>query len=304
MKVGIPNGLLNCRYGPFFETFFESLGAEVITSQNTNKDILDAGVKYAVDEACLPVKIFHGHVASIKDKCDVIVIPRIMQIEKNEYICPKFCGLPEMVLNSISNMPLAITYPIYASTDKSLYRWAICAGRFLRSDIYSINEAFGYALEAQKSHRTGIRQDDFEIRVALSGHPYNVYDSFINMDIVSKLNNLGVGVLTEELGNYKSFPSDRLFKRMFWTLARENYNFSVNSSHEKNIDGIIYISSFNCGIDSFLIEMIKSRTGDFPFLVLKVDEHTGEAGILTRIEAFVDMLERRLEIENNISSHG
>ena len=42
-----------------------------------------------------------------------------------------------------------------------------------------------------------------------------------------------------------------------------------------------------------VIELVKNRLSDFPFLILKIDEHTGEAGFNTRIEAFVDMLERR-----------
>ncbi|EPS51229.1 hypothetical protein CFSAN002368_13443 [Clostridium botulinum A1 str. CFSAN002368] len=40
-----------------------------------------------MDEACLPIKIFHGHVSSIKDECDIILLPRMMQIEKiNLYV--------------------------------------------------------------------------------------------------------------------------------------------------------------------------------------------------------------------------
>ena len=97
VKIGIPKGLLYNKYHPFLVTLFSELGAEIITSGDTNKEILDEGVKHCVDEACLPIKIFHGHVSAIKDKCDVIIIPRIMQLKKREYICPKFCGLPEMV---------------------------------------------------------------------------------------------------------------------------------------------------------------------------------------------------------------
>lgn len=81
MKVGIPRGLLYCKYNIFF-IVFEELGAEIITSPKTNKNILNSGVKLSVDEACLPIKIFHGHVSSIKDECDIILLPRIMQIEK------------------------------------------------------------------------------------------------------------------------------------------------------------------------------------------------------------------------------
>jgi Uncharacterized protein conserved in bacteria len=70
------------------------------------------------------------------------------------------------------------------------------------------------------------------------------------------------------------------------------------------IDGIIYVSSFACGIDSVVMELIKERIGEFPLLILKIDEQTGEAGFNTRIEAFIDMIERRKEIEGNLSAHG
>jgi predicted nucleotide-binding protein (sugar kinase/HSP70/actin superfamily) len=306
MKVGIPKGLLYYKYHPFLITFFTGLGAEVITSEDTNKDILDLGVKYCVDEACLPIKIFHGHAASIMHKCDLIVIPRIMQLKKNEYICPKFCGLPEMVLNSIDNMPAAITEPIYATSKNNLYQWAKTAGKQITHDRFKIKHAFVKAYEAQQQFVTGIKDENYDMKVALVGHPYNIYDNFINMNLVAKLNKLGVSIETMEFTQdfLINLEINNLYKKPFWTFARENYGFAVNATKEKRVDGIIYISSFNCGTDSIIIELIKDKIGSFPFLTLKVDEHTGEAGIDTRIEAFTDMLERRMKNESNIPTHG
>ena len=306
MKVGIPKGLMYYKYHPFLITFFSQLGAEVIVSEDTNKNILDAGVKYCVDEACLPVKIFHGHVDSIKDKCDVLVLPRIMQLWKNEYICPKFCGLPEMVINSIEKLPLTITEPIYATSKNKLYKWAKISGKFLGKNNYEVKRAFMNALNEQNNYDIGINDSEYEINIALTGHPYNIYDSFSNMNIVKKLNNLGLGVITSEFTEEDILQkeAENLYKRPFWTFARENYGFAVNATKEKTVDGIIYVSSFNCGIDSVVIELIKNKVPDFPCLILKIDEHTGEAGIDTRIEAFKDMLERRLFNESNISTFG
>ncbi len=306
MKVGIPKGLLYYKYHPFIITFFSELGAEVITSEETNKSILDLGVKHCVDEACLPVKIFHGHAASLKDKCDLILIPRIMQLRKNEFICPKFCGLPEMVLNSIEDMPAAITEPIYATSKKDLYRWAQSAGRKITSNSFKIKQSYKKAYDNQMIHTTGVKDDSNDIKIALVGHPYNIYDSFINMELISKLSELGVSVETMEFTHdfLINLEINNLYKRPFWTFARENYGFSVNAVKEKRIDGIIYVSSFNCGTDSIIIELIKDKIGSFPFLTLKLDEHTGEAGIYTRLEAFTDMLERRMKNESNLSAHG
>ncbi|WP_411679336.1 acyl-CoA dehydratase activase-related protein [Clostridium thailandense] len=305
MKIGIPKGLLYYKYQPFIETFFTELGAEIVTSPETNKNILDMGIKYCVDEACLPVKVFHGHVAYIKDSCDILFIPRIMQINPKEYICPKFCGLPEMVINNIPNMPKTITSPIYAFSKNSLKSWVNDTGFLFTKNYLKIQRAYNSAIEAQKNYKGGIKNSGFKLNVALAGHPYNIYDKFINMDVVKKLNNLGIGIITEEnLEN--SFIKNQvrsLYKKPFWTFAKNSYGFSTYLAETNKIDGIVYISSFACGIDSVVIELIKDKLNNFPFLILKIDEHTGEAGFNTRLEAFADMLERRCNLhENNLSS--
>lgn len=295
MKIGIPKGLLYCKYHIFAETFFKELGLEIITSPDTNKYILNMGIKYCVDEACLPIKVFHGHVAYIKDKCDIILIPRIMQLNKNEFICPKFCGLPEMILNNIPNMPEALTYPIYAFSKNKFRNWILNIGLRFSKNLLEINKAYKKALKAQELYTTPLNNTNFTRNIALVGHPYNLYDSFTNMNIIKKLHKLKIGIFTEKDVNKIEVNDEikHLFKKPFWTFAKNSYGFSTYFAENKKIDGIIYISSFACGIDSVVIELIKDRLKNFPFLVLKIDEQTGEAGFDTRIEAFSDMLERR-----------
>ena len=304
MRVGIPKGLLYCKYHPFIERFLIELGVEVITSTDTNKNILDQGVKYCVDEACLPMKIFHGHIIDIKDKCDLLIIPRIMRLKEREFICPKFCGLPEMILYSIPNMPKVMIEPIYATNEKELYDWCKKLGKMITKDKKKIRDAFHKALEEQRNFKFGIKDKGFQKNIALVGHPYNIYDNFINMNIVEKLNKLGVGVITEEYITEEEIKAETktLFKRPFWTFASNSYGFTTSIAKAGELDGAIYISSFACGIDSVVLELIKEKIEDFPFLVLKVDEHTGEGGIDTRIEAFIDMIERKKSNEDNIST--
>lgn len=307
MKIGIPRALLYCKYHPFIENFFYELGAEVVISPDTNKEILDLGVKHCIDEACLPVKVFHGHVAKLKDKCDMLFIPRIMQFYDKEYICPKFCGLPEMIVNAIPDIPETIIDPIYAYSNKKLHTWAMKVGERVTKNPFKIQRAYKIALEEQKNFKCVIKNDGFPMNVALAGHPYNIFDKFINMNVVKKLNALGIGVITEEYVDQKNINTEinDLFKKPFWTFARNTYGFCTYLYENKKIDGIIYISSFACGIDSVVTELIKDRIGDFPLMVLKIDEQTGEAGFNTRLEAFSDMLERRcLSFENNIPKLG
>lgn len=295
MKIGIPKGLLYYKYYPFINTFFCELGAEIVLSEDTNKKILDLGVKYCVDDACLPIKVFHGHVYSIKDKCDMILIPRFMEVACGQYICPKFCGLPEMISDSIPDMPEIIDTSIRGLSEKRLWEFAESTGRRLTRNRVKIGKAFNDALMVQQNYICGINNDEYETKIALVGHPYNVYDRFINMDIIQKLNNMGIGLITEEYIDKKNIELEinKLFKKPFWNFARNSYGFASYAGTNKIVDGIIYISSFACGIDSVVIELIRNRLKDFPILIIKIDEQTGEAGVDTRIEAFIDMLERR-----------
>lgn len=296
MKVGIPRGLLYFNYHPFLNTFFEELGAELIVSPETNKNILDMGVTYCVDEACLPIKVYHGHVNSLKDQCDLMVTPRIMQLRKREFICPKFCGLPEMLTSTIPELPEVTLKPVYATSRKELFHWAREVGSRVTGSTSRIEKAFDAALEKQSRHKQGFDTQEKGLKIALAGHPYNIYDNFINMNLIKKLSKLGVGVITEE--SVETAVRDRelevLYKKPFWTFARNNYGFTIHAAKNNAVNGIIYISSFACGIDSVVIELIKHTIEDFPMLILKIDEHTGEAGVDTRIEAFVDMLQRRV----------
>lgn len=64
----------------------------------------------------------------------------------------------------------------------------------------------------------------------------------------------------------------------------------------KEVDGVIHVTAFACGPDAMvdrLMELEAKKRGQIPFMSIMVDEHTGEAGIRTRIEAFVDMLRYR-----------
>ena len=94
-------------------------------------------------------------------------------------------------------------------------------------------------------------------------------------------------------------------KRMFWTLGRKMAGSGLYFDQDEHIDGIVYLACFGCGPDSLIGEIIERRMNK-PFIMLTVDEHTGETGLLTRLEAFVDMIERqrRTTVENHFSAHG
>lgn len=330
IKVGIPRGMLYYDYCVLWKEFFNNLGLEVIISPKTNKAILDRGVETCVDEACLPVKIFHGHVDYLKDKVDYIFIPKIISVYKREYGCPKHLGLPEMVKHSIEGLPPIIDTNInLRRSEKNLKTIVIEIGKNFEESPRKIYAAFKTAYDKYKDSvdmmTSGIipidiigKHDAFTLikntkkenskKILLLGHSYNVYDQYINMDLGKKLKKAGYDVITAEMieDNKVRYYASMLPKRMFWTNGQRILGSAFSFMEEESICGIIYVSAFGCGLDSVLIDLVerKAKEKRIPFLLITIDEQTGEAGVNTRVEAFTDMLEWRSKNEDNISTYG
>lgn len=295
MKIGIPQGLLYYKYRPFFETFFNELKADFITSNSTNKNIVEAGLRNCTSEACLPIKIYHGHVEALKNKCDFLIIPRIMKVESNEYFCPHLCSLPDMILNSIKDMPAVTMEPLYFNSPKRLFNWSMTIGHAINKRNYTVKKAFNKAFERQMKYKNFINQHEYRIKVLLLGHSYLVLDSFINMNIIQKLNQLNIGVISSDCVSDEFIHSQigNLRKKPFWYDYKQSYGSALYLSKNHLINGIIYLSSFGCGIDAMITEVISQDLEEIPFMIIKFDEHTADAGVDTRLEAFSDMLLRR-----------
>lgn len=274
MKIGIPRAFLYYEYFPLWKTFFEELGAEVVVSDPTTKEILDEGVKTTANDACLPLKIFHGHVVSLVGKVDYIFIPRLKSVAGGEYICPKFCGLPDMARYSVADLPPVIDTEVNVrKKSKNLRKAFLDAGKYLTKDKKKIMAAADKALfenaiylsmleegllpqEAMDGKLCKRRKKD-GLTVAVMGHMYNVYDPYVNMNLFEKLEKNGIDIVTVEQVRRETRDgyASRLAKKVFWTFARNIIGATCHFAEEENVDGVIYIMSFGCGIDSFVADI-------------------------------------------------
>ncbi|MCK4648396.1 hypothetical protein KAT51_02615 [bacterium] len=320
IKVGIPRALLYYRLYPFWKTFFNSLGIEVVVSGKTTKRLLRDGLKYAPDEACLSIKVAFGHVKDLIGKIDHLFLPRLVSLERGTYICPKFIGFPDMIRSAFDNLPPLIDTSFNLRRRSSnlffpMYR----TGRVFKKSFFTIHEAYKRALEEESKYLTLLRKGNLlsevlssweerrtlkpsnpkrNLRIALVGHSYNLYDSFVNLDIIKKLQNLGARVITPEMVAPSQIKreTDKIPQKIYWGLGREIVGASFYLIESESINGLIHLGSFGCGPDSFLRELITDKIKKYPgiaYLSLILDEHTGEAGIITRLEAFFDLIERR-----------
>ncbi len=336
--VGIPRALLYYHYYPMWRVFFETLGQTVVISGETTKAVVDAGIRVTVDEACLPVKVFHGHVLSLAGKCDYVFVPRLVAVERRAYICPKFMGLPDMVRCNCGNVPRIIDSCVNLSrTSREYIRAVYDTGRLFTRRALEILVAHERARRAL-SRFTGLlraglvpdeaieamglaagqpmeprpRRDAGQLMrapqrdrpasrpptVGVVGHPYVIYDSFVSLGILRRLREMGVAVVTADMlpESVTEREAARLPKRVFWTLGRRLLGAGYHFLRSGSVDGCLHVSAFACGPDSLVGELLEreyARSQRVPFTALTLDEHTGEAGIATRLEAFVDVVTRQ-----------
>ncbi len=331
VKVGIPRGLYYYKFSTLWENFFTELGAEIVVSEKSNKNIVLEGTNHCVSEACLPIKVYFGHVMNLLGKADFIFLPRFTSISRKQYICPEVAGVQDMIRNSLKVMPRIIDTEInLRKSEKNSWLAALHTGEFITDDRQKIRTAYKNALDKYRNERqvmkSGVLSDEFKqetgsmpplrviqkrstsLTVAVLGHCYTVYDSFINMELIGKLKEYGIGVVTLDMLDYQESKDkcSELDKMLFWDYGTRAYGGTVQLIENGGIDGVIAITSFGCGVDSFVIELVEKKLraeSDIPFMKLVLDEHSAETGFCTRLEAFVDMIVRRGIHEDNISSY-
>jgi len=319
VRVGIPRALVYYEYYPMWKAFFEHLGAEVVVSGPTTREVVTTGSARVVDETCLPAKVFCGHVISLAGQCDYMFIPSIRSLQEDSYNCSKFLGLPDMVKAAVPECPPILDINIEIPRGKrDLYLNILSLGRHFSWNPLKVKRAAEVALQAYRDYRrlmwekgimppqaieklegklNGEFRAEGEVTIALLGHPYSLYDEYVNHRLIHRLERLGARVLTPEMVPEEELERQalRLTGRHYWTYEHE-VSGAGGYYLEQGVDGIIGVMPFGCGPDSLMMDLIKHharRNGNIPFMLLSIDEHTAEAGLITRLEAFMDMIQRR-----------
>ena len=318
--IGIPRALSYFGNYPFYYGFLKKLGFEIILSDKTTTKTINDGTRYVVSDTCLPVKVYVGHVINLIEKgIDTIFIPSLQSVGYKINNCSKIRALPDIVRNVIDKK-INIIEPVLDITqkigikdfcytianqlnieDKKLIKEAIKQG-FNTYNCYIANAkngcSFDIAIE-NAIHNKTIKNNPSLIKpisVVIMAHGYNLFDERISFNLIKKLEKMGVRAYTSL--NISQTDAKNAIKQLgefqYWANEPELTGVAGYYMLNKKIDGIIALSAFGCGPDSLMLEDIRRKSKKFnkPILNLTVDEHTGEAGFITRLEAFCDMLYR------------
>ena len=135
------------------------------------------------------------------------------------------------------------------------------------------------------------------LSVVVMAHGYNLYDERLSMRLLDKLEKMGVKAFTAlDITREQQLNSiNELGEIQYWANELDLTGTAAYYLLNNNVDGIIALSAFGCGPDSLMVDEIQYHAGErnMPMIHLTIDEHTGEAGFVTRLEAFVDMLSRK-----------
>jgi predicted nucleotide-binding protein (sugar kinase/HSP70/actin superfamily) len=151
--------------------------------------------------------------------------------------------------------------------------------------------------------------DKLPVTIAVIGYPYIVHDPFLSCGMIDFLEKARVRVVTmEDVSNSEiEAQRDALSKQVFWHYSNRALKAAYHLMKHTEIDGLVHATAFGCGpdaiVDKFLEIDCKDEYG-VPFLSLTIDEHSGQAGIVTRLEAFLDMILRKKGISGLQRSGG
>jgi len=299
--IGIPLALHSLEWGVFWAHFFSELGFPVLMSPKTTNKLAFMGVENVVSEVCFPVKVFHGHVRYLMDRVEFLFLPNVVnapvpQPDEIGYFCPLVQSSQFMTRSALNIADARIIRPsLYLKEDPAnlvfAFEKAFPAG--LRPQRMRLQGAIFKALGRQKQFRRKLVETGNEIiqRIGLSepvwivtGRPYNLYDDRLNLQLGKQLAKLGIKALPMDLVSSDSEDMSD-FKRMFWGLGARIIRTAKRILRTPNWYGV-HLTNFSCGADSFIEHFYRHLLREKPSLILELDEHSAVAGLLTRVEAY------------------
>ncbi|OAQ21764.1 acyl-CoA dehydratase activase [Thermosulfurimonas dismutans] len=308
-EIGIPRTLFFWERLPFFAVLLQELGFRVILSSPTSKEIIKEGCEIVAAETCFPVKLAHGHVLDLLRRgVKRIFIPQISDLPsdhpelKSGKICPYVQGFPWAVHSSIN-------FKEHGSEIISPVFHFGTGGSLLRDEFKVLAKELGVSWKEMKKalEKAFTAQEEFyawlkargrevleglkphEVALVIVGRPYNAFDPGANLAIHNKIRSLGVlGIPVDMLPLSEVRELDGL-EGMYWRYG-QRILLAAHVCREHPQLFPVFITNFSCGPDSFIEHFFEELLAGKPYLQIEIDEHSADAGVVTRIEAFLDSI--------------
>ncbi|MBN1336587.1 MAG: activase [Deltaproteobacteria bacterium] len=299
--VGIPRAFTVHTLWPLYAWFFHELGVRAVLSD----EMLREGIQRAEAAFCYPGEIAHGMMARLlADGVDRVFLPSVRTFESLESdvhatTCPITQGLPYYLRSAFQVPDEHILRPVLQFRDGPLGAEPAFqqVARQLGFTADDGHRAYRVAIERQQACWRRLREIGTEalerarteerVVIGLFGRPYNAFTPEANMQIPRKFTSRGHAVLPFDM---LPVGGESISPNMYWYYGQVDLKALRLVKDHPNVFAC-WISNFGCAPDSFLLHFVRWMMGSKPFLVLELDSHTADAGLDTRIEAFLDIVE-------------
>jgi len=315
-KIGIPMSLASWQLLPTFSQFFRELGFEVVLSGRTSKETIRKGVESVTAQPCFPVKVAYGHIVELIEKgVDYIFLPSIVSTvasfpqNKHNHFCPYVQSFPYQVRSAfgdkLGKTKLLIAPLRLGEGDKLAKKTFVELGKRLNVSPFEAQRAMEKGFEAQRGFDKSLTDKGREILAniregeklfILVSRPYNGCDEGVSLQLPKKFTDAGVEMMPIDMLDFsQAQPGDeKLHSEIYWSYGQKILR-AADIIRQDNRLFAVYLSNFSCGPDSFLMPFFKDIMGSKPCLQLEIDEHSADAGVVTRIEAFLESLKNYKE---------
>jgi predicted CoA-substrate-specific enzyme activase len=323
-RIGLNRSFLVNTYFPLYATFFKAIGLDVVLAQTPSR----LGIDRRGAAFCYPAELAHGFFHSLLEwhqSLDFIFLPHFKAVpmapgQQRSQVCPFVQGETYYLrttfhreLEILKNRGTRLLSPVIDLTeglDKASgplietarqigvpardARAAVEAALAAQRACFDRMQAQGRALLAE------LEADPSRIAAVICGRPYSAFVQEAHMGIPRKLASRGVTVLPLD---FLALAAEKAKRRMYWGMGQSILQAARLVARHPQLFGL-YITNFSCGPDSFLIGYFRDIMGSKPSLTLELDSHTADAGLETRIEAFLDIVAayRQLTAARAVSS--
>jgi len=322
-RIGINRSFLVNTYYPLYSTFFHEIGFEPEVSKTPSQEGMDQ--KNAA--FCYPVEQAHGFFWSLisgDDPPGFIFLPHFKAVPvtngyRSSQVCPLVQGETFYLqttfrkrLEELRKKGVKIIAPLIDLTlgIESAKEPLLETAKSMGIPRKSAEKAFIAAAEAQKKcfeemksigneALKELEKDPEKFGVVIFARPYNGFVEEAHMGIPRKLASRGISVLPFD---FLDFDNEESKRHMYWGMGQLLLKAANVAERHPQLFGT-FITNFSCGPDSFLLGYFRDIMGKKPSLTLELDSHTADAGLETRIEAFIDIVNsyRQLISEKKIA---
>ncbi len=309
-RVGLNRSFLVNTYYPFYATFFSELGFELVVPDSPSQ----AGIDRRGAAFCYPAELAHGFfhaLVATDDPPEFVFLPHFKAVPTNEDsersdLCPLVQGETFYLrttfqdeLNKLGKQGLRLLSPMLdltfglSAAEKPMVDTAMKmgAGRKKAKTAFAKAAACQEACLAQmqavgKRVLAELAGTPEQMAVVLFGRPYNAFVEEAHMGIPRKLASRGILVIPLD---FLPLDDQRSKRHMYWGMGQRILKAARFVEGHPQLFGT-YITNFSCGPDSFVLGYFRDIMGRKPSLTLELDNHTADAGLETRIEAFLDVV--------------